>query len=154
MSVCVYHLPSVPVTELLSIRSYLQGLESCSYCHRLCTLGVVNSFIMMKSFHLVWCLCKPIHNPHNHSMNERSPFLVVSKFSTIIPSCTLFCACIQFLVHLCGSVQLVHFTFLPDLFVCMSSNSSMHSAPICVSHCVQCMEKVGIKKVLTGKCDD
>ena len=31
--VCVYHLPSVAVTELLSIRSYLQGLEICSYCY-------------------------------------------------------------------------------------------------------------------------
>ena len=42
----------------------------------------------------------------------------------------------------------------PDLFVWMSTNSSMHSAYLCVSHCVQCMEKAGIKKVLTGKCDE
>ena len=49
-------------------------------------------------------------------------------------------------VHLCGSTQLVYFIFpccALDLFVCMSS---VHSAPICVSHCVQYMEKPGVKK--------
>ena len=35
---CMYPLYHA-VSELLSIRSYLQGLESCNYCCRLCTLG-------------------------------------------------------------------------------------------------------------------
>ena len=73
----VYHLPSVPLSELFSIRSYLQVLESCSYCYSLHTLGVVNSYITMRNFHFIWCLCKPIYNPHNHSMDERSIFPMV-----------------------------------------------------------------------------
>ena len=39
VSVCIYHYPLYQCQNFSAIRSDLQGLESCSYCYRLCTLG-------------------------------------------------------------------------------------------------------------------
>ena len=51
---CTIYPASVPVTDLLSIRSYRQGLESCSYCYIDCA-RVEHSCQRLLRIHIVFC---------------------------------------------------------------------------------------------------
>ena len=128
MSVCTIIISPVAVTEPISIRAYPHGLEkvvaiAIDYTH---LSTVVNNYITMRKFHLIWCLCNLMHNLHNHSMEERSHSPTVSNVNATTPSWTM-----SLQMHacsfkpLCSDTQVVHF-LLPSVHLqCMEGGSSM-----------------------------
>ena len=116
---CTIYPASVPVTDLLSIRSYRQGLESCSYCYRLCTHGAQLSMTTEKfSLHMVFC-ATPFTALTTTALMKEVSFLQFqsSAPSYLLAHCPVY---IDTFNSLCISVEVHNFTFsccVPDLFV-------------------------------------
>ena len=99
----------------------------------------------------IWCFVQPYSQPlqPQHWWKKSVSYsFKVEHHHTFLH--TVLYRYIQFLVHLCGSTQL-HFFLQCTWSVCVNLSSTT-SAHTCVSHCVKCMWKAGIKNVLTGKC--
>ena len=133
---CTIYPASVPVTDLLSIRSYCQGLESYSYCYIDSACVEHSCQQLLRNFHFIWCFVQPHSQPlqPQHWWKKSVSYISfkVQHHHTFLHN--VLYRYIQFLVHLCGSTQL-HFFLQCTWSVCvnLSSTNSVHT---CVSHWV------------------